>query len=542
MEDMLTLSDEIRARRRRNVIIGVLVVYFTLLFIYAVEISRAQMPYFLRVTGYESVESQGLLVMRFYLMGTREMSPLTEFSIDLTLAQPASGQTWKLFEGFSGRETFVEAATRLPTLEPGEYMARVASRHAGYGEQTDEFPLTITAQAAPHEVAVQILDEKHSQRSRPIVAATLKPPVEARLIPNNGRFVPSLNNTILLAAEETDSGLPAVGLKADLVVKGKTIAELTTDDMGLAWFEYYPVAIGDEAVKATLADKEGNTFTTDTTLVPMGSQVLLTPTKYLVPAGEKLRFKMETLANGDWRIEAFQHGNFLMSAVKTMAGAPGYVDLELPAGTLGPVHVQAAYDVTAPGTTYDVFHAWIYDPREATLPADDPRLKNADPDDPKLADLKLEAPFKKFWSWVNGSPFYPAAAVEPWLRKINALSLKGLSYRPEELARQILSEHPKDFLVLPELANTHEARMKNFASAQQAKRDNLLILLAISGVVVFMTVVMRIVHEVKSREEYTELEVGGKTIALWLVALGVIAAGYGLLIYFLYTLNWYLGT
>lgn len=444
MDDMLSISENARTKKIRRIIYLALILYFFGLFVHTINIANRKMPFFTKVVGYDSYSTGAKITMRVMVVGTKEKLPLHQFVVKLELTNPQKGESWQIFHGGEGGLGYVDILKPVPDISPGNYIAKLTTTHPEYGEEINEFSLMISPRPTGHPVEVQKLDEKFTKAAGAISAHSLNPPLSLHLLPGNGRFVPSLNNDIMVIAEETASGLPAAGLKIEVALGDKSIGEALTDDMGLADFQYYPHTLGGENISLILTDRSGKTFKTQSTLAPLGSQVVTHPQKYFLPLGENVRFKLETLGRGPWHIDMFHHGAWISSNLMEIHGAPGLVELPTPPGMTGLFHVQVASDFINPNSSFDAFEFFVYDPKEAVTDEDDPRLKRADPDDPKIADLMLEKPFKRLWSYMKSGNLYSRDITERWLRKINNLSLKDMPYRPGALAEQILREVNKD--------------------------------------------------------------------------------------------------
>ncbi len=543
MEDLGTFSDEIRGRRWKKWFIAALVLYFIALTIYAIHIAQQKTPFFTRVSGQTTYAPGDLLNLRIVVIGTTEMRPLSRFGVRLELVQPSADRAWTLFEGYSGDRDYVNILGVLPRdLPPGDYLARLTTEVAEYGQEQNEFNLALRPTSPPRAIDVQVLDPRFLRRTDVIEANDLTPPVELRLIANSGRFVPNVNNAFLAVAETLPDHLPADGLAVTIKSGGKTIATLETDAMGLARFDHYPHRMGAEQLDIELTDSKGGVHSQKVKLGPIGAQVLARPEAFFIPANQNPRFRLETLRPGAWHIDVFQHGRWLTSLRQNMLGAPMLVDLTLPVGTQGLVQVQVASDVVNPVTAFDTFYLYLYDPATAVLNPEDPRLKNSDPDDPKRQDLALEAPFKKLWSLLNADRSLSRPTVETWQKKINALSLANKSYDPTALAEQILRELPKDYLILPELFDTRDNRTRGFAKQQKDHRNSVILLLALSGVVVMLALIIRIGREIYARrEEEVGIELSGNTVTIMVAYLAVVIAAYAVMLYFLSILDWYKG-
>jgi hypothetical protein len=542
MEDLLSMSEDFRARRRRRVIYAVLILYFVGLFIYTIQISQERMPFFTRVVGYDSYENGSQLTMRVSAIGTREQLPLENIQARLDLAQPARNTSFKVFEGASNGKAYVDIMVPLPQMDVGDYLARLTVSSPSYGEEVEEFHLEITDRKPGRAVDVQRLDERNTRRAKPISVTELSEPAEIRLISNNGRFVPNLNNSILLVAETLPDRLPLAKLKVDVKAGGKTIANVTTDEMGYATFNYYPHTMGGEKLSLTLTDEKAKTQTVEGELRPFGSQVVAKPKAYLMPVGMPLRFRMETLSDGVWNIDLIHYGNWIMSIRQEMMGAAALVDIPVPSNIQGPLQVQIAKGTDAPNTAYEVFQVFYYDPAVAVVDPEDPRLKNGEPDETAMARMKLEKPFAKLWSYANGNPLFGADIVQNWQKKLNSMGLKNIPFNPETLADELLRDVQKDFILLPELLNTQESRQKAFAEKQRNKRDNALILLAVSGLFVIGLVGFRIWRELQSRESSEEgIENDRSHLTGLVVLVIIIILAYGSMLYMMSMLDWWKG-
>ncbi len=540
MDDLIAINDQARAQRVKKWLVAGLMLYFMLLIGYAISIPQRTVPFFTRIVGFNEYVAGGNLTMRFFVIGTKEQAPLADFHIKMELMRPVTGASFNVFEGSAARQGYVEASVPLPAMQPGDYIARVTATHEKYGQEVSEFRLAILPRAPARSLDVQVLDEVYTKLAPPVKVDQLTPPVELRLIANNGRFTPNLNNTLMLIAERSDNRLPVEGLNVEVVAGKRSIAKLKTDEMGLASFPFYPHSMGDQHITLKMTDPKGNVIEKRTEMRPIGSQVVATPNKQLLPVGEPITFKLETLRGGGWHVDLFDHGNLLLSTVQQMKGAAVQMSLPVPENATGMLYVQVAADFNNPTTSYDSFYVYVYDPKLAQLDEDDPRLKNAQLDDPKLDDILLEKPFKKFWAYVNGSHVFKREITERWLEKINNLSLAKLPYKPRELARQVLAEVPKDYYLLPELLNTRDVRIRDFDKKQRNDRDNVIWLLALSGVVVILLLGMKIFREIRLRDE-EGLEYGHGNIVTLLLLLAVVVAGYGMIIYLLTILDWWKG-
>ncbi len=561
MDDLMKISDDARRKRRNRILAVVLIAYFAALFIYAINIPMRQPPFFTQALGYDEYPAGSRMAMRFFAIGGKDMTPLPNLEVKLELVKPASGASWTLYQSRSGAETGLEAYFEIPaSVRPDEYLARLTTRVENMGFEFNEYSFSVTPKPTARMVDIHKLDEKLTEPMPPLKIGGFKPPVELRFLCNNGRFVQSLRNDILAVAENPENGMPVEGLAITMSRGGKVIANQITDGMGYAHLPYYPHDLGAEQVLVEVTDPKGkDTFKRQIALRPPGSQVVLQAPKVLHKAGEPLRFKLEALRQGPWFVDLIHRGNWLDTERTTVQGsAPSLVQLSLPQELRGPVFVQVASDTSNPGTSFDAFYVYIYDPKDAELDMEDPRFKNADPEDPKWDDIRLEKPLKKLWGYVGGNPNFPQTAVERWQRKLNAMSVNQHSYKPLALAEQILREVPKDYLLLPELINTKEKRLADFKKQQSEERDNVIWLLALSGLVVIMMIVMRIYRELQVRQQEQEklneersedeeegedhgITVGGKHLTLLVVLLGIIAAGYGMMLYLLATIDWHLG-
>ena len=230
MKDYLDDSWEPKGGKWRKLLVALAILYFLSIIIYAIGITSRKMSFFTRIAGHDTYETGGALALRFSVIGMQEMAPVRNFGVKLELFDGGSGETHTLFEGDSGRETYLDARGDLPKLDPGNYMARVTTKYGEYEPEINEFTITLTGKPSPRTVDLQVLDERYTKPAWPILAISLKPPVELRLIPNNGRFVQSINNTILVVAEYINSHLPAGGVTVRVSRSGNIIAEVTTDE------------------------------------------------------------------------------------------------------------------------------------------------------------------------------------------------------------------------------------------------------------------------------------------------------------------------
>lgn len=542
MDDLLSVSEEYRLRQRRRVMVVVLVLYFAGLFVYTIHISQQRMPFFTRIAGYDSYEQGGQLTWRVSAVGTREQTPLYNIRARLDLLQPAAGMEHTLFQGASGDRNYLDVTASLPELPAGDYLARLTVSHPEYGEEVNETRLTITTRRPPRAVDVQRLDERQNQRARAAGFNELSQPLEITLLPNNGRFVPNVNNHVLLVAESLPERLPVRGLKVEVAAAGKAIASLVTDAMGHATFNYYPHTLGGERLRLTATETGGKSQSADAELRPFGSQVVARPRDYFLPAGTPLRLRVEALNEGIWNIDLIHYGNWLATLRQEMSGAAALVDIPVPATVTGPLQVQIAKGVEPPNTAYEVVQVFYYDPAEAVISPDDPRLVNAEPDPEMLERIKLEKPFTKLWNYVGSSSGFGQSLVENWQKKLNAMGLKRIPFDPKAMSEEILRKINKDFVMLPELLNTAESRQRNFAAQQRNKRDNALILLAISGLIVVGMMSFRIWRELQSRRDLdTGIETGGKHIAGLVFLFVIIIVAYAAMLYLMSMLDWWKG-
>jgi len=322
MEDLGTMSRQVRAARFRKVVFFLLALYFLALMIYAIGIQNRTMPFFTRVVGFDTYRNETQINMRVFAIGMKEMGPLNNFTVRLDLLKPSSGISWKVFEGESRTKDHVNVMVTLPKVEVGQYTALLTVTHPKYGEEINEFLLSITNNSPPRSVDIQLLDEKYTRLSPEVKAGTLKPPLEIRLVANNGRYVPSLNNHVLVIAEEAGSRLPASGVHIVLKTGGKQIADLTTDPMGYANFEYYPHTLDDYRFILHATDKSKATFEGATELSPPGSQVIATPKQVMWAEGEAIQFTLSALTSEPYYIDMFHNGNWVLSTIHKINTAP----------------------------------------------------------------------------------------------------------------------------------------------------------------------------------------------------------------------------
>jgi len=448
----------------------------------------------------------------------------------LAIKQRATNKKRTLYSDKGGNRSFVDIVAPTQTLEPGDYILSITTTYQDMEPDTNDILLTMTPKKMSRAVEMQRLDEKYLTPMRPIKAAKLSPPVDVKLIPGNGRFIPNLNNKVLVVAEARDTGLPVKDLAFEITHAGKSLAELKTDEMGLAEFNYYSHTLGGERLDVTITDTKGNTVKEQVELSPIGSQVITQPKLHLLPAGQPIRFMLESLSKGPWHIDVFHHGHWLMSDRKEMSGARTPIDIPTTDDMKGLIHVQVAKDFLHPHTTYDAFLVWLYDPKDAVIDFDTPEMKGVDQNDPNLETIKLEKPFKKLWSYMDRAIQYDRAPIEQWQRKINALSVSETSYNPEQLAAQILREVHKDYMLLPNLIDTRGVREKAFSQKQDDDRNMLILLLIVSGVVLVFVLGMRIYQEMQARDEDAGIEMSGSHVTSMLVLSGIIIAAYAFMI------------
>jgi|GEM_PF-6983647 len=537
-DDLISMEAENQKRKRRIVAYVLAIFYFGFMFAYTISISGRDMPFYTKVTGFPEVQQNQSLKLRAFIIGTKEMMPLRAFYAKLELKQP-DGKMLRIFSGHSGRENYLDIKTPPLTINPGTYVAILTTGRKDYGEETNELTIQVNQKMMAHSVEVQKLDEKFTTPFRPIRTDKLEPAMELRLVPGNGRFIPNLNNEILLLAEERASGLPVEDVEITIENGGKQIATVTTDKSGIAKFSYYAHSLGGDFLALKIKDAKGNEYSTDSKLQPVGSQVTLTPLKYWLEKGEKIQIKLDTLSKGDWHIDVFNHGNWIYSSKNKTNGAPIHLELPLPENVDGLLQIQVASDFTNPHTTFDAAYIFVNDMKKVKINQNDERfVKNRDNAE-NLVKLKQEKSFKRFWRLMGQYGSESPEIIEKWKKKINNVSLNQMGYEPMQLAEQILRELPKDYILLPHMLNTSKSKQTSFLKEQRSDRTMALFILGVSGLFVVLVIIIRIWREMTLRDQQTGIKTGGQHVLGLITLLIIIITGYAMMLYLFSILDWY---
>ncbi len=550
MQDSIDYAAQMRASRRRKFFFALLVLYFLGLFSWGIRVGQEKPGFFVRVQGYKSYPSGERLTMRFFAYGFTEKRPLDDFTVELNVIDPSRGRPWVIGSAASLGKEYAEIQQSLPNLRPGYYEFLALVKAGEYPPQEVRFHIDVTRDEVPRAVEIAELTPEQMESGKPLKADVYDPPIHLEILPNNGRLFPNLNNPMLLTAYLRDRLTPVKELKVDVKSHGKEVAQVVTDTMGLAEFDYYPHAVDEGLMQVRLEDPKGTSFAGDYLVAPLGTKLLMRPKKHLYRVDEPLQFELEGLQSDPVYIDVFRGSNWIYSAKYELHGAKLPIKLRLPAGTEKMVYVQAAYDFLQPGTSFDAFYAY-YSPELSKL--DNETISKArqkpQPDVDaynKMKEIEHEA-FLKFWSYVKNSPSYPNEVVEPWLKKINNMGLDEIPVEAEAMARLVLTRLPKEYLLLPLLTDTENEQRQLFTARQEENKSTLLVLLAGSGVAVVLFILMQIVANTRSRDTWDDLEDvtdeerealdrHPNKALLWV--LGFVVLGYGLICYLLMKLDW----
>ncbi len=550
MQDSFDYAAQMRASRRRKFFYALLVLYFLGLFSWGIRVGQEKLDFFVRVQGYKSYPSGERLTMRFFAYGFAEKRPLEDFGVELSVIDPSRGRPWVIGSAYSAGKDYAEIQQNLPNLRPGYYEFLAVVKADPYPPQEVRFNIDITREEVPRAVEIAELTPEQMETGKPLKADSFAPPIHVEILPNNGRLVPNLSNPMLLVAYVRDRLTPVKDLAAIVKSHGKEIAQVTTDVMGLAEFDYYPHSLDEGLVQIRLEDPKETVFSGDYLIAPVGTKLLMRPKKHLYRVDEPLQFDLEGLQSDPVYIDVFKGSNWIYSAKYELHGAKLPIKLRLPVGTEKMVYVQAAYDFLQPGTSFDGFYA--YCSPELTKLDNETIVKARQKPKPdieafnKMKEIEHEA-FLKFWSYVKNSPSYPNDVVEPWLKKINNMGLDEIPVDAEAMARLVLTQLPKEYLLLPLLMDNETQRRDAFNDRQNKRKTTLLYMLVASGVLVVFVILLQILANTKQREDWDELDDvtdeerealnrHPNKALLWV--LGFVVAGYGLICYLLLKLDW----
>ncbi len=557
-DDLLHLEDNLRSKRRAKILITLLILYFLALFGYGLFITREPMPFFTRVAGYDSYEQKSQISMRFTAFDAAANAQLDDFQIRLRLQDHVGGD-WVIFDSSSRGEPIIDANVALPPdIKPGSY-TMVVETTGPRGMNQDEMPLAITAQGQGRMVDIVQLEEQYRKYNKPARLDKLDPPLWLHVIPNDGRFTPSLECNLLLVLETQDKRVPGGDLDLVILSDGKplTAEPLRTDAMGMAHAVFVPNTLSAHVLTVEVTDPKQRKADrkTDKAVVhlsPQATQIAMTPRKVLLAPGEPLAVDLSTLKPGLVHVDVFQGGNWVHGVKLNTGAVKETIQLPIPSNVKGMVYIQAALDVENPGTSYAAFYAYIAD--DLDKPWKSGLNPNKDKDYEERKD-KQDKVAVKFWNWINANFSLDAGVRDQWLEKANFMpqAVAPEDYDFLALADMVLRRLPKDYYLLPELMNSQAKRMKAYKEKQMEKRNQLLLALLASGVLVVIWILWTIFSEM-SRKNEMELDDDEHPMdedeehalkktgvgMLWLLLITVIA-GYGGVLYLLYTMNWYIG-
>ena len=557
-DDLFQPEERLRSRRRAKILITLLFLYFLGLFGFGLYITHEPLPFFTRVAGYDSYEQQSQISMRFTAFDAAANEQFTDYQIRLRL-QDHSGGDWVIFDSSSRSEPIIDANVALPPdVKPGTYTMLVETT-TPLGVNTDEMPVKITATGSARMVDIVQLDEQQRKYHKPARLDNLEPSLWLHVIPNDGRFTPSLECNLLFVLETQDKRVPGADLDLTILSDGKplTTEPLRTDAMGMARTAFLPASLSAHVLTVEVTDPkqrkaERQKDKAEIHLSPAATQIAMTPRKVLLAPGEPLAVDLSTLTPSLVHVDIFQGGNWVHGVKLNVGAAKELIQLPVPSNVKGMIYVQAAFDVDNPGTSFAAFYAYIAEDLDKPWKGNLDPNKDKDYEERKARQDKVSI---KFWNWINGNFTLDSEVRDAWLEKANfmpqAVAAKDYDFLP--LADMVLRRLPKDYYLLPELLNSQGERMKVYREKQTEKRNQLLLALLASGVFVVIWILWTIFSEMSKKnemdleehespmdeDEQHALKKTGVGL-LWLLLLTVVA-GYGGVLYVLYTMNWYIG-
>ena len=205
---------------------------------------------------------------------------------------------------------------------------------------------------------------EHTERVGQMIPVSDRP-IRISLIPEAGRLVPGVENTLFVAALYPD-GRPAicsVGVWAGKAARGKPLAKLETNEAGLAEMKLVPAPgqlhvgkVGEQTtnlfeVTTVARDSKGNGAMTRAALTvePLGENILLRLDRALCKAGESLDVEVRASAGmSTVYLDVIKAGQVVLTRWLDVKDALARTKLELPANLCGTLEVHA-YQVVGGG-------------------------------------------------------------------------------------------------------------------------------------------------------------------------------------------------
>jgi len=488
---------------------------------YSIYLSAQSVKYYVSIDGSGVVQKGQAPALRFSAIGMLEQMPLSHLAVRVDLEKEDGGRL-NLFKQYSNGEPYIWWVGDLPSeMGVGEHRLKLRVSTI-YGPEDNEFSLTVSEEAQPSIVQLAELEEAYLKRSKPLEIPTAEGTLLLRMIPNNGRYVPSLLNEVLVSFEYRDSpAAPVAGFKFGVRLGNDLLAELVTDEAGLARFSYYPSGLTSHKLNISTVLSDNSTFEGEYEMFPWGAQIVADVKQHFIEAGQPLQFGMTTLRPGKWLVDVYRKGNLIMHSAIESDGARKPVSLKLPSGADGLLYVQIAADSDNPTHAFEAFFVYVCGRNETALLS---ALEKA---------LRSEAAF-------YGPEIIDIEMLDNWSRR--RASVAESETLREELAARLLSDLPKRYIVLPDLMDTRESKVAGFEENNTFKRRLALFVLALCGLSVVLYLGNRIRQELRnSKRRGFGMDFRPNQALQLAIALIAVSVTYIALLYILSSLNWHLG-
>jgi|GEM_PF-5094697 len=510
-----------KLHKRRLILAATVFVITGFLVLYSIYLSSRSVNYFVSIDGSNVVQQGQPIAMRFSAIGIYEQMPLSYVAVRVDLENADSGEKRNLFKKYSKGEPYIWWVGDLPSdMTAGEYRLKLRASTV-YGPEDNEFGLTVTKEPQPRSVQVAELEESYLKRSTPMEIITPEGTLLLRMIPNNGKYVPSLLNDVLVSVENKDTRAAVADFKFGVWLENDLIADLVTDVAGLARFSYYPSGLTSNKLKVKTVLSDDAPFEGEFEMFPWGAQIVAEMKQHFIAAGQPLEFSLTTLRPGKWLVDVYKNGNLIMHSPVESAAAKKPVKLQLPAVSDGLLYVQIAADSDNPTHAFEAFFLYVYEKDQAAM----------------LSALEK--------ALRQGVAFYTPdiidiAMLDEWGRWLKSVPDAEMSR--EDAAARVLSALPKRYIIMPDMMDTRESKITAFDESMLFKRNLVLTLLAICGVSVVLYLGTRIRQEILATKrlgfgmDFRPNQVLQLTLALVALSLTYIA-----LLYLLSNLNWHMG-
>jgi hypothetical protein len=197
---------------------------------------------------------------------------------------------------------------------------------------------------------VTLKDSADHKQEAHLTVPVVKEPVTLAIVPESRRLTPEVENRVYIAAATPDgAALKRAKLTVTATPQGQgagkpTQTTLTTDDLGLATFQFTPTTAQPVMLTATATDADGHTATITQTLQASPSQegLILRTDKTLTKVGDRLDLTaLCTHKGGTLYLDVIRNRQTIHTQAEAMQNGMGHIVLPLTADMVGTLELHA---------------------------------------------------------------------------------------------------------------------------------------------------------------------------------------------------------